>query len=124
MAKSGSFLKGILAGAAIGAVAGVLLAPKSGKETRAELAEHAKKMRADASKQYEKASKMVMEKIEELKKLGEEIDHETYKKLATTIAKKLEKDEGFDKETAKELKEMLKADWVKVQKTLSNTESK
>ena len=41
MAKSNKFLYGLIAGAAIGAIAGVLLAPKSGKETRKLLRERA-----------------------------------------------------------------------------------
>jgi gas vesicle protein len=41
MAKSNTFITGLIAGAVVGAVAGVLLAPKSGKETRQLLRERA-----------------------------------------------------------------------------------
>ena len=51
MAKTNKFLTGLIAGAVIGAVAGVLLAPKTGKETRKLLKERATQLgeKANAS---------------------------------------------------------------------------
>jgi len=49
MAKVKKFLPGVIAGAVVGAVAALLLAPKSGKETR-------KLLKDQASKSGEKAS--------------------------------------------------------------------
>ena len=40
--SAGKFLAGFIVGGAIGAIAGILLAPKSGEETRAMLADSAK----------------------------------------------------------------------------------
>jgi len=52
MSKStGKFVAGALIGAAAGAIAGVLLAPKSGKETRADIANKAKEY-AKTGKEY------------------------------------------------------------------------
>jgi gas vesicle protein len=43
--NGGNFLAGFLVGAALGAIAALLLAPKSGKELREALAEEGKKLR-------------------------------------------------------------------------------
>jgi gas vesicle protein len=43
--NGGNFLAGLLVGAALGAIAALLLAPKSGKELRESLAEEGKKLR-------------------------------------------------------------------------------
>jgi len=45
MGKGGKFLAGTVIGAAIGAVLGLLFAPKSGKELRANIAERAEEMK-------------------------------------------------------------------------------
>jgi gas vesicle protein len=45
-----------LAGAAIGALAGALLAPKSGKELRGDVKQFADKFAEDAKNEYDKAS--------------------------------------------------------------------
>ena len=42
--SAGKFIAGFIVGGAIGAVAGILLAPKSGEETRNEIANGAKEM--------------------------------------------------------------------------------
>ncbi|MBC7869034.1 YtxH domain-containing protein [Candidatus Saccharibacteria bacterium] len=52
--SKGKFAVGTLFGAAIGLLAGVLTAPKSGKETRADLKAKAEVMKGDASKKVEK----------------------------------------------------------------------
>ena len=44
----GNFLAGFLVGATLGAIAGLLLAPKSGKELRESLVEEGKKLRDQA----------------------------------------------------------------------------
>lgn len=47
---------GFLTGAAIGAVCGLLFAPKSGKETRQTIRDFSDKVADDAKEEYEKAS--------------------------------------------------------------------
>ena len=55
-------VKGILIGGLIGAVLGVLYAPKSGKETREEIRHSAEELLEKAKTQYEEAAR----KIEQL----------------------------------------------------------
>jgi gas vesicle protein len=72
MARSSSFLEGILVGAAIGFIGGVLLAPRSGKETR--------------------------EKIKNFKRDNEHIIENVKESTEQLIAKTLNAiDTGFDK---------------------------
>jgi gas vesicle protein len=52
MAKSNTFVTGLIAGAIIGAVAGLLLAPKSGKETRKLLKDRASQLGEKASTSF------------------------------------------------------------------------
>lgn len=49
MSVKGKFALGAIIGAAAGVVAGVLTAPKSGKETRADLKQRAAELKSDAS---------------------------------------------------------------------------
>lgn len=51
---NGGFFKGLFIGGLIGAVIGILYAPKSGKETREELARHADEIMAKAKEDFEK----------------------------------------------------------------------
>ena len=45
-----------LTGAALGAIAGLILAPQSGKETRRKIREYSDKFSEDLKEEYEKAS--------------------------------------------------------------------
>lgn len=67
------FLAGFLVGGAIGAIAGILLAPKSGEETRAMLADSSK----DIARRADETVKEIQEKadgvVTEMQKKGEEI---------------------------------------------------
>ncbi|MCI1272982.1 MAG: YtxH domain-containing protein [Clostridiaceae bacterium] len=67
------FLAGFLVGGAIGAIAGILLAPKSGEETRAMLADSSK----DIARRADETVKEIQEKadgvVSEMQKKGEEI---------------------------------------------------
>ena len=53
--KNGDFLKGLLIGGLIGAIAGILYAPKSGKETREDIARTTDDLLYRARDEYEKA---------------------------------------------------------------------
>ena len=53
--SKGKFALGALLGAAAGVVAGVLTAPKSGKETRADLKNKADELKTQASEKADKA---------------------------------------------------------------------
>lgn len=71
--SAGKFLAGFLVGGAIGAIAGVLLAPKSGEETRQMIADGAK----DALKRADETVKEIQSKaddvVSDMQKKGDEI---------------------------------------------------
>jgi len=53
--RNGDLLKGLLIGGLIGVVAGILYAPKSGKETRKDIARTTEDLLSRAKDEYEKA---------------------------------------------------------------------
>jgi len=53
--RAGDFLKGVLIGGVIGAVMGILYAPKSGRETREDIGRKAEELVAKAKEEYEQA---------------------------------------------------------------------
>ena len=53
--RNGDLLKGLLIGGLIGVVVGILYAPKSGKETRQDIARTAEELLSKAKDEYEKA---------------------------------------------------------------------
>ena len=53
--RAGDFLKGLLIGGVIGAVVGILYAPKSGRETREDISRKAEELVAKAKEEYEQA---------------------------------------------------------------------
>ena len=67
------FLAGFVVGGAIGAVAGILLAPKSGEETRKLLSDSAQ----DIARRADETAKQIQSKaddaVSDLQKKGEEI---------------------------------------------------
>lgn len=68
MDNTSKILLSIAAGAAAGLVAGVLLAPASGEETRANLQKQGKKLKKDLSRKIEDLGDDAEEKLSELKK--------------------------------------------------------
>ncbi|OGC50579.1 hypothetical protein A2716_05245 [candidate division WWE3 bacterium RIFCSPHIGHO2_01_FULL_40_23] len=84
---------GILIGALLGGVAGVLLAPASGKENRKKLKEITLKLKAELEKRLGEAK---------------EITEESYTKMVNTIVDEYSKKEPIIKEQAGKLKEALK----------------
>ncbi|MCL2451671.1 YtxH domain-containing protein [Candidatus Saccharibacteria bacterium] len=71
--SGGKFFLGAVIGGAIGAVAGLLSAPKSGKETRADLkkkADEAKEFAGEKTKEAKKAARKVVKKA---KKAGQDV---------------------------------------------------
>ncbi len=76
---------GAAAGLLAGAIAGVLFAPKSGKETRAEIGNYLHEMKDKIAEELEKAGKVSKEKYQELvKKIVETYEKE--KKITTEEA--------------------------------------
>jgi gas vesicle protein len=75
------FLAGFVIGGAIGAIAGILLAPKSGAETREELARNAREC-AERTKQTVKEIQSKADNVvADLQKKGEEIKGQLEKML-------------------------------------------
>ena len=88
--SAGKFFAGFIVGGALGAIAGILLAPKSGEETRALLADGAK----DAMKRADETVKQIQSKaddvVSDMQKKGEEIKE----KLQDLINKQKETQEA------------------------------
>jgi len=108
--RADDFIKGLLVGGLIGAVLGILYAPKSGKETREDIARNAEDLMAKVKEEYEVAlekSKKAYEaavnslkqfessakdkvvemegKVEELTKRGKETIYDTKSRLKKAI---------------------------------------
>lgn len=71
--SAGKFLAGFLVGGAIGAVAGILLAPKSGEETRKLLADGAKDALSKADETVKQIQSKADDVVSDMQKKGEEI---------------------------------------------------
>lgn len=69
----GKFVTGVIIGGAIGAIAGILLAPKSGEETRAMLAESAKETFDKADEKVKQIQSKAEDVVSEIQQKGEEI---------------------------------------------------
>ncbi len=71
--SAGKFIAGFIVGGAIGAIAGILLAPKSGEETRQMLSDSAKDMIKKADETAKQIQSKAEDAVTELQKKGEEI---------------------------------------------------
>lgn len=71
--SAGKFLAGFVVGGAIGAIAGILLAPKSGEETRAMLADSAKSAMKKADETVKEIQAKADDVVSDLQKKGDEI---------------------------------------------------
>jgi gas vesicle protein len=83
-----SFMKGLFLGAIAGATAGILLAPKSGEETREDLKKLAKEYQDKAMDLYTVAKKIVERKMRNLKAAGEKLDENKYMELVTEVIRR------------------------------------
>jgi len=80
------FLAGFIVGGAIGAIAGILLAPKSGEETRKILADTAQDMVKRADETAKQIQTKADDVVSDLQKKGDEIKE----KLQDLLAKQKE----------------------------------
>jgi len=139
MAKSGKFLA-TLFGIAAGAIGGLLLAPKSGKETREDLKKMVMKLTKEvegtvkstkekveevfgeasdqAMEKYKEIKSMVMNKVAEVKTAGKEIDKEKYVAIVEKVVDEYKSDLNTTKNGAMKLVAQLKKDWEKIKKAL------
>lgn len=113
-----SFVMGLTVGAAAGAVAGILLAPKSGEATRKELAQFSKELGIKAEEFYTNAKDMVEKKVRALKRLGTKIDKEKYITLVSEVIDEIKKDGKVTARVAQEIGDHLKSDWEITKSTL------
>jgi gas vesicle protein len=141
MSKKGKnvFLVGML-GAIAGVIGGLLLAPKSGKETRDDIKKLALKLSKEIKTnvedteskvkevfgevtdatlaKYKEIRTMVIDKVAAVKTAGKEIDKEKYGKIVEDVVEEYKKDLTATKSGAVKLTSQLKKDWEKVKKAL------
>lgn len=117
--NTGSFFKGFLAGALGGAIAGILLAPKSGEETRGDIKKLAVDLKDKTVETYEKARAEVERKIEQVKKAGEKIDEGKYKRIVAEVVDEFKRDTKVTSSAAKQLGEQLSDDWEMVKREVT-----
>lgn len=93
---------GFFKGALLGVVAGILLAPKSGKE-----------LRTSVKKSYEDISKRITEELSHLK----EVTQETYTQIVNSVVHTFVEAKKITVEEAETIKDQLKQGYDKVRKT-------
>lgn len=95
------FLKGAAVGALAGAVAGILFAPKSGKETRADIAKYLEEMKDEVADKLSKAGDFTKEK---------------YNSVVDSVVSNYKKAKKITEDEAKEISEKLEEGYDKVKK--------
>ena len=87
--SASKFLAGFIVGGALGAIAGILLAPRTGKETRELLASSAKEAVSKADETVKEIQSKADNVVEEMQKKGDEIRE----KLQNLLDKKTTEEE-------------------------------
>lgn len=87
MTKSSNYWRGTLLGIVIGLIGGVLLAPKSGKETQADIKRRAKGLMGDTTEQVGKLSDQLGAKVEKLKAVAKDLGEEAREESQSLIAR-------------------------------------
>ncbi|HVE80673.1 MAG TPA: YtxH domain-containing protein [Candidatus Dormibacteraeota bacterium] len=90
MGKKGhgrGLIKGTLFGAIVGSVAALLLAPKSGKETQADLKDQAKKIKKDMDQKLLELEGDLNGRIDSLKSAAKDLKGEAYEESQRLITK-------------------------------------
>jgi len=105
----GSFLRGLFTGAIIGGLVGVLFAPKSGKELRAELKKKGSEAFEEAKEFYSDARGKAKAILEDARRRAEELRREADRQLTEARQKAREilageekGDAGLEEESRKE----------------------
>jgi len=118
MSSSDDFFKGLLFGAVVGVTAGILLAPKSGSETREDIKKFSSDVQDKAQELYYSARKDLEKKMRDLKAAGKRIDIDAYKKLVGKVVDELQNDSDVASSTAKKIGEQLNSDWNEIKSAI------
>jgi len=118
MGSSDDFFKGLLFGTVVGVTAGILLAPKSGTETREDIKKFAQEGVDNAEIYYKKTRKQLERKIRDLKEAGNNIDLEGYKKLVTKVVEEIKSDGEVTSDIAKKIGMKLNDDWNEIKSSI------
>lgn len=114
----GTYVGGLLTGVALGAVAGILLAPQSGEKTRKQLKKVTEDLVNNVEKSYDDARARIDEKIASLKNVGKKLSESQYKKLVDEVIEEFKNDREVTSSVAQKLGKQLKEDWSMVKKEL------
>jgi len=96
---------GTTLGIVAGAIAGVLLAPKSGKETREDIAKYMHEMKDKIAEELHKAGKVTKEK---------------YNEIVAKVVKVYEVEKKITTEDAKDIKDKLDHNFEEVKKAVAD----
>lgn len=141
MANKTKFGLGLVFGAVAGALAGVFLAPKSGKKNREEFlnrveelktklyeAELDKKIKTfvgevtdETKKAYFDVKKITIKNLAELQDKIEDIDREKYFKIVKLAVEQAKEKHSISEEVFTKLKTMLESDWIKLTQVKTQT---
>jgi len=113
-----SFFSGLAFGALAGVVAGILLAPQSGEETREDIKKLAVEIGEKATHEYNNIQAEVKKRLLVLKATGEKIDLDVYKKLVNEVINEFKSDGSVTSDVAKKLGTQLSGDWDMVKTSL------
>ncbi|OGK21068.1 hypothetical protein A2866_01930 [Candidatus Roizmanbacteria bacterium RIFCSPHIGHO2_01_FULL_39_8] len=137
--KKSRFGIGLVVGTVLGALAGLFLAPQSGKETREavlkkveELKKELEKMEIDKKvkeiwgevneegrKMYKKASKDLSKKLELVQDKWDQLDKEKYIKMVEDVIESVRKDTSTTPAKLEKLKKAFLRDWEKIMEVKS-----
>jgi gas vesicle protein len=114
-----SFFRGLFIGAIAGIAAGILLAPKSGEETREDLKKLSLEFEKKATELYNQAIPILQKKITTIKELGGKINEEKYMSIVSDVVKEIQTKGGITADAAQEIGKQLRKDWTLVKKELA-----
>jgi gas vesicle protein len=106
-----SFFSGLIFGLTAGAVAGILLAPKSGKETREDIKNLAIEFGEKISDTYMEVKAEVEKRLTKLKAAGKKIDWSMYKGMVNEVLNEFKEDGKVTVEVAERMGTQLGKDW-------------
>jgi gas vesicle protein len=112
------FLTGLIFGLVAGATAGILLAPKSGAETREDIKNFALEIGEKATREYNNIKAEVQKRLLALKEAGKNIDWDIYKKMVQEVIDEFKNDGKVTADVAQRMGTQLGGDWEIVKGSL------